>query len=124
MISTFQNQTQIQPRFKSRFFAKINHTVYSIAIEDISYFVFEDHVTIMTTNTKQRFVINQSIESLEAVLNPMNFFRINRRCIIHIASIKKMNLLSKSRIEIELSTGLKDIVSRSRTTPFRSWLDL
>jgi len=123
-MSTIQNQIHTQPHYKSRFFTKINHTVYSISTEEISYFLFEDHVTMMATNTKQRFVLTQSMDSVEAVLNPMDFFRINRRCIIHIANIKKMNLLSKSRIEIELSTGLKEMVSRSKTTLFRSWLDL
>ncbi len=123
-ISDIVPSSQRNTTYKSRFFSKINQTVYSIRTNEISCFLFEDNVTILVTNNNRNYIINYSLEALENLLDPCDFFRINRRCIIKIDSIKKMHLLSKSRIETILENGMKEMVSRSKNTAFRSWLDL
>jgi DNA-binding LytR/AlgR family response regulator len=112
------------PNFKSRFFAKINHTVYSIATEDILYFSFEDNATILVNNENRSFVIHYSLDALEGYLDPKLFFRISRKFIIKIDSIKKMNMSSKSRIEVVLKNNAKEYVSRAKTKDFKTWLDI
>jgi len=110
--------------YKSRFYAKINHSIYSIPINQISYFHFEDNATLMVTNTKKSFVIDYSLERLEKLLNPIKFFRINRQYIIETNSIKKMDISNKSRIDVILNDNTKEVVSRSKTKQFKDWLDL
>ncbi|HPF12279.1 MAG TPA: LytTR family DNA-binding domain-containing protein [Flavobacteriaceae bacterium] len=112
------------PSYKSRFFAKINHTVYSIPTEEILYFCFEDNATVLVNNENRSFVINYSLDALESTMDPALFFRINRQCLIKIDSIKKMNLSSKSRMEVVLKNNKKELVSRSKTKDFRDWLDI
>lgn len=110
--------------YKTRFFAKINRTIYSIPVAEILYFKFEDSATILVNNVNKTFVINYSLEVLEEYLNPKLFFRINRKYIVHINSITKMNIYSKSRISIILKNNISEMVSRSKSGKFRSWLDL
>ncbi|RMA57167.1 LytR/AlgR family response regulator transcription factor [Ulvibacter antarcticus] len=113
----------LQSLYKSRFLSKINHSIFSIPVTDILYFSFEDHNTVIITKSYRTFVIDYSLENLVSFLNPKHFFRINRKVILHIESIKKMNLLSKSRIEIVLNNNEKQIVSRSKTSAFKTWLE-
>lgn len=112
------------PNYKSRFFAKINHTVYSIASEEILYFNFEDNATVLVNNENRSFVIQYSLDALESYLDPKLFFRISRGFIIKIDSIKKMNMSSKSRIEVVLKNNVKEYVSRAKTKDFKTWLDM
>jgi len=110
--------------YKSRFYAKINHSIYYIPVNDILYFHFEDNATVLINKSKKAFVIDYSLEHLEKILNPKKFFRINRKFIIETRSIKKMDISSKSRIDILLIDNKREIVSRSKTPHFKAWLDL
>jgi len=110
--------------YKSRFFSTINHTIYSIPVDEILYFNFEDNATILVNVDNRSFVINYSLDALEKYLDPKMFFRINRKFIIKIDSIKKMNLLSKSRIQVILKNNIKEVVSRSKSRSFKTWLNL
>jgi DNA-binding LytR/AlgR family response regulator len=92
-------------------------------VEEVLCFVFEDGVTTLTTISGRNYIVKYSLESLETLLNPLEFFRINRRCIANIDSFKKINILSKSRIELVLTNGTKEILSRSKNASFKTWLD-
>ncbi len=35
-----------------------------------------------------------------------------------------MNVLSKSRIEVILKNNIKELISHSKTTDFKTWLDI
>jgi DNA-binding LytR/AlgR family response regulator len=123
--SLFDELIQSIPlNYKSRFFSTINHTIYSIPIEEILYFNFEDGATTLVNINNKIFVLNYSLEALEKYLDPNLFFRINRKFIIKIDSIKKMNLLSKSRIQVVLNNNVKEVVSRSKSRSFKTWLNL
>lgn len=114
----------LKTTYKSRFFAKINNTIYSIPVDEIQFFKFEDAAIVLVNNENKMFVINYSLDALEDFLDPKIFFRINRRFIIHINSIVKMNIYSKSRISVILKNETKEIVSRSKSNEFRNWLNL
>ena len=64
-------------------------------------------------------------ETLESLVDPRMFFRINRSLFIQINSIKKITNLSTGRINLDLD-GYADnpaTVSRSKTSAFKNWLD-
>jgi DNA-binding LytR/AlgR family response regulator len=113
----------VSVEYKSRFISKVNHSIFSIPVTDVLYFSFEDHVTVLITLTFRTYVIDYSLEQLTTFIDPKHFFRINRKVILHIESIKKMNLVSKSRIEVILKNDTKHIVSRSKTAAFKTWLE-
>lgn len=118
-VETPHNPTQ----YKSRFFTQINHSIFCISVEEVLCFIFEDGATTLTTTSGRNYIIKYSLENLESLLNPLEFFRINRRCIANIDSFKKINILSKSRIELVLRNGSKEILSRSKNASFKIWLD-
>jgi DNA-binding LytR/AlgR family response regulator len=72
-----------------------------------------------------RFPIDYTLDQLETLLVPANFFRINRKIILHIVSIEKVDNYFNSRLAIacKLLEGDARIVSRERVNDFKQWLD-
>lgn len=113
-----------KPNYKTRFYTKLNHSVFAIQVEDIQYFIFEDNATILVNNDFKKFVLNYSLDALEKLLDPTRFFRINRQFIISFGSIIKMDISLKNRIQVNLKNDQREMVSRVKTKDFKDWLDV
>ena len=61
---------------------------------------------------------------LEAMLNPADFFRINRQYIITLKAITEMKTYSKARVIVRLNPVVKEppVVSSERAADFKKWL--
>lgn len=89
--------------FKKRFLVKINNRLKTINIEEIGYFFSEDKLCFMLLKNRQKIPLDYSLKTLSEQLDPLQFFRINKKYLIHIDSIKEMYYTSKSKIKIELN---------------------
>jgi len=112
--------------YKSRFLVRTGSKLLSINTQDIGLFYSEDKITFLITLQKERFMIGQTLEELEKLLDPQFFFRVNRQVILHINSIKAAHKYYKGRLKIELLQGLSPldiVVSSRRVSGFQDWLD-
>lgn len=111
--------------YKKRFMVYAGQKVKSIKTEDVAYFYVLEKNIYMCTKTNENYDIDFSLDKLEAILDPDMFFRINRRYIINIESIKNMYPLSNSRIKVELFPQPNDEtnVSLHRCRNFKNWLN-
>ncbi|HOZ88270.1 MAG TPA: LytTR family DNA-binding domain-containing protein [Bacteroidia bacterium] len=122
LANAYQN---INKQYKNRFMVKTGDTISSVKTEDVSHFISEDGLVIIVINAGKRYAIDYTLDQLEEMLSPDDFFRINRKVIIHISSIKKVSPYFNSRLKLN-SDSLKDeecIVSRERVGDFKMWLD-
>lgn len=112
-------------QFKNRFMVKLGDSISSIQINEIQYFISEDGVVLLVTNNNKRFIIDYSLDELEACLNFELFFRINRKTIISMESIEKVNSYFNSRLKVKVFNLSEDasVVSRDRVSEFKKWLD-
>jgi two-component system LytT family response regulator len=117
-------QSYAAPMYKQRFVIKYGEHIKTIPIEETMYFYTEDKVNFLTTTDGRRYVIDFNLDSLETMLDPKIFFRINRQFIISIHAISEMLAHSKSRVYIKLkpSCKLETIVSTERSAAFKTWL--
>jgi DNA-binding LytR/AlgR family response regulator len=114
----------INKQYKNRFMVKIGDTISSIKTEDISHFISEDGVVLLATVNK-RYVIDYTLDTLETLISPDVFFRINRKVLVNISSVQKVGSYFNSRLKLN-STSLNEedcIVSRERVNDFKAWLD-
>lgn len=111
--------------YKQRFLVYIGEHLHSVQTSDITYFYSVEKSTFLTTKSGKSFSIDLSLDKLESLLPPTDFFRINRQYLISFGSIKKISILSKSRIKLILDplTSNEVLISTSRTHDFREWLD-
>lgn len=115
----------ITQNYKSRFMVKIGDSFSSIKVEDASFFIAEDGITLLVTNEGKRYAIDYSIENLESLIKPQNYFRINRKVLVNIEKILQVSTYFNSRLKIQLKHLDADdsIVSRERVGDFKQWLD-
>ena len=110
--------------YKKRFVVRYGEHIKTINVEEVVYFYTEDKATFLCTKDARRFVVDFNMDTLDSILDPKVFFRINRQYIISIHSIAEMFAYSKSRVLIKLNPPAKNetIVSTERSADFKHWL--
>ncbi len=111
-------------KYKDRFIVKLGDTIKSLNTADIAYFYTENKTTFVCTNEGKRLPIDFNLEEIELMLNPKNFFRINRQFIIGHHAIEEMKAHTRSRIIVKLAPHCKSetVVAVDRAQDFRNWL--
>ncbi len=115
---------QKKPQYKERFIVRIGEHMKTIQVSEVGYFYTENKANFMVLKNGKRYLSEFTLDQLDAILNPREFFRINRQFIIGISSINEMHTYSKSRVHITLDPPCKieTVVSTERSAPFKSWL--
>lgn len=113
--------------YKSRFLVRIGDVYKKVDISEIAYFYAMEKSVFFRTGDGRTLPIEYSLDSLEEMLDPSVFFRINRAYLIHISSIEKMEAWSRGRVKLwlepKVKTGDDTIVSIGRSAEFKQWLD-
>jgi DNA-binding LytR/AlgR family response regulator len=113
------------PKFKSRFIAKVGEQLKHIEVTEIAYIKAEDNEVVLVTKNNNRYIIDYTLDQLGGLMNPNQFFRINRSYMATIGSIGKISKYFNSRLHIELLPKTKDtvLISRVRVPDFLKWMD-
>jgi DNA-binding LytR/AlgR family response regulator len=111
--------------FKTRFMVKLGDHIRSITADQICLFYAEGRDVYLVTNQNRKFIIDYTLETLEDLLEPKIFFRLNRTYILNINSIKDVIVYSNSRLKITLTQEFDKeiIVSREKVGDFKAWFD-
>lgn len=113
-----------QKSYKQRFLIKNKDQYIFLLSEEIAYFYSEDSITFIMTLNGKSHIYDYTLNSVEKILDPSVFHRINRRQIVRINVIQKIHTYFNSRVKIEVlpSTNQEFIVSREKVREFKSWL--
>ena len=116
---------QLNKKYKTRFLVKSGQRIESIQTDDIHHFETQDSLSFLITNKGSRYAISYTLDQLEYAISPRDFFRINRKIILHIKAIEKVSTYFNGRLSIktELLDGDANLVSRERVNDFKAWLD-
>ncbi len=122
-ITTLINQ--LSNSYKSRFLVKVGEHLKMINCSDIAFFHSMEKSTFIRNTEGRDYAIDQTLDQLELVVNPSEFYRVNRSCIIGISSIRDIVAYSNSRLKIipTVKTDEDIIVSRERVSGFKEWLE-
>ncbi|WP_395077953.1 LytR/AlgR family response regulator transcription factor [Flavobacterium sp.] len=117
-------QNPFEKNFKTRFTVKIGQQLKVILTEEIECFFSENKGTYIHTFDNRNYLIDSTLEILEQDLDSKNFFRISRKFIIPLKSIKEIVMYSNSRLKVILPTYKEDevIVSREKVQEFKNWI--
>lgn len=121
LMQAYKPQSQ---SYKTRFIVRYGEHIKTIQTEEVAWFYTEDKVNFLTTHEGKRYAIDFNLDSLETLLDPKSFFRINRQFIVSISSIAEMFAYTKGRVLIKLKPAAKQetIVSTERSADFKTWL--
>jgi two-component system response regulator LytT len=112
--------------YKHRFMVKVGNQFRSFNVEDIAYFKSNEGLICLQTHSGQSYPIEYTIDQLENILNPIHFFRINRKFMVSVKAVVEIHSYFNSRLLLKLLPKEEEqiIVSRERTTNFKRWLDM
>lgn len=111
--------------YKNRFTIKIGQSLKIVETKNITCFYSKNKGTYLYNTEKNNYLIDHNLEQIEQMIDPKNFFRINRSSIINIAAILDIAIHSNSRLKINLHNYQNDdlIVSREKVNEFKEWLN-
>lgn len=125
IMKQFSGQAKSTPKdYQKRIVIRYGDTIKMVEVAEVAYFYTEDKINYLCTAANLRYPIDYNLDELETMLDPEQFFRINRQFIINITSIDKMLAWSKSRVKVVLKppTTEDTIVSTERSPNFKDWL--
>ena len=114
-----------KPDYQERFMVVSGQKIKSILIGEVAYFLSEGRYVKLVTKTNEKYLLDQSLESVSHKVDPNVFFRVNRQVIVGFDAIQQMIVWSKSRIKLELKPAAESdvIVSIDNSGDFKRWLN-
>lgn len=112
-------------RWNKRYLIRYGEQIRTVESSEIAYVYTNSKSVFFMLFSGKSYPVDKSLDVLEKELNPKEFFRINRQFIVHIKSIGKMLIVSKSRVKLELNPPYPDedvIVSTEKSPLFKEWL--
>lgn len=113
-----------QKQYKSRFMVKVGEHIRSIKISEVAIFYAEGRTVYLVNTDQRKFIIDFKMEELEEMLDPKEFYRLNRSFIVNINAIEEVLVYSNSRLKVLLKNEFDKemIVSRDKVGEFKNWL--
>ena len=93
--------------------------------DEIAYFFLENKTCYMVDRVQGiKYLISKSLRDLTMALDPADFYRINKKYLVHIESLRKFKLCVAGRIEVELfpATREKVFINQVRMQDFKKWV--
>ncbi|SNR33318.1 LytTR family DNA-binding domain-containing protein [Flavobacterium sp. ov086] len=118
-----ENQSNIQHHFL------VSHRDKLISVNDtaITYFFATGKHLFIYTNSGNSYLYNSNLKDLINKLNPILFFKVNRKYIINRHHIQEIIKHSSQKIEMLLNVSVPDsepiILSKKEINNFKNWLD-
>jgi DNA-binding LytR/AlgR family response regulator len=131
-VTTSQDLTQLlqavqqfrEPPFKERFMISIGTKIRSIETADIAYFYSEEKATFLMTKEGQFLPLDYSLDQLTGMLNPAQFFRVNRQFLVARSALQTIQSYSAGKVKLDLQPPTRQdvFVSIHRLADFKDWL--
>ena len=118
-------QQKLQPKeFRKRFLVKHAQKLVSIEVGEIGYFYSDGRLNFFKTIDNRKFVVDYTMDELQDMLDPENFFRISRSFYVSISSVDKIDEYFGNRLILGLkpSVDKEALVSREKVTEFKKWM--
>ncbi|MBL7875581.1 MAG: response regulator transcription factor [Cyclobacteriaceae bacterium] len=111
--------------YKNRFMVKLGDHIKSVTSDQISLFFADGRDVYLITDQMRKFIIDYTLESLDEILDPKIFYRVNRSYIVNISAIQDVVVFSNSRLKISPHVKWEPqiIVSREKVGAFKEWFD-
>lgn len=113
-----------QPKYKQRFVIKTGEGIQLLETKQIAFIQMQNEIPFAFDSTGKKFPLNDSLTTLEKLLNPQEFFRLNRSEIINLNYIENLKPDFRDRLVISLRNLKTKLVSSINRTPeLRKWLE-
>jgi len=123
--SDIKQPPESENKFKRRFLIKSGDKYYYCETKDIAYCYAQGNIVFLISKRNKKSVVDYTIQELENLLNPKDFYRVTRKYIISLSSLEKAVKYFGGRLKILLIPQTEDeiIISRAKVPGFLDWLE-
>ena len=88
------------------------------------YFFSDGRLNFFKTTDNRKFVVDYTMDELEEMLDPHQYFRISRSFFISVDSVDQIHDYFGNRLLLHLKPAVdkESIVSREKVTEFKKWM--
>jgi two-component system LytT family response regulator len=124
-VSLLKNIGQEESPYKQRITVKKGVDYLSVKTEDIAFFFTEYKLVFLITHKGEKYLADKTLSDLQSELNPAEFFRVNRKYLVHINAIARFKPYDKGRIEVDVKPPVREqiIISQEKAAAFREWVE-
>ncbi len=125
LLKAVEGKSEARKEYKERYIIRFNDRIIPLLTSNIAYVYSEEKNNYLVTFDDQRYIIDSSLDVISEELNPENFFRISRGCIISMKAIGSIIKQQGGRLRVNArpAPSFEMTVSRSRVDDFLEWLE-
>jgi len=111
-------------RYKQRFTIKIKAGIVLLEAADIAYIQLKNGLAHAHDHAGRSYLLSESLTQLEELLDPAQFFRLNRSDMVHIRAIERLEPYFNDTLAVKVKGQDTTLVaSTARTPELRRWLN-
>lgn len=111
--------------YKTRFTAHYHRNIVAISEEKVVCFYRDEVIWLQTTDNLRLITDYNSLDEIEELLNPNDYFRANRQWIVRKQAIESYRSHFTGKIELKLINPTKEeiVISKEKAHQFRGWFE-
>lgn len=117
--------SNVQPTYQTTLLVNFRDKITPVKTDDIAFLYYNNGVVTISLFNNSSYSIQETLDELEAKLNPQSFFRANRQFIVHRNSVKDIERYFSRKLTIKLSAKTPEIivVSKIKAQIFLKWVE-
>ena len=110
---------------KTRFLVRQGEQLLPLPVAEAAWFLSRNETVTLVATDGRRFVLDYTLEQLEALLDPARFFRLNRQLIAQLPAVRRLHPHFGGKLLVELHPAPAEeiLVSREKAPALKAWLE-
>ena len=111
--------------YKMRFLVRQGEQLLPLPVAEIAWFLSRNETVTLVAADGRRFVLDYTLEQLESLLDPAQFFRLNRQVIAQLPAVRRLHPHFGGKLLVELHPAPAEgiLVSREKVNAVKAWLE-
>jgi two-component system response regulator LytT len=116
---------QMDASYKQNILVHYRDKIIPVKVPDIEFIYASNGLVYLYTANNKNYTVHYTIEQLESMLNPQQFFRANRQFIVNRDTIQNIEHYFNRKLFVKTKgeTPEKIIISKIKSQPFLKWIE-
>ena len=116
---------QPQRPFKARFLVRQGETLLPLPAAEVAWFQSRHDCVTLAALDNRRFVVDYTLEQLESLLDPRQFFRLNRQLLAQLPAVRRLapHFGGKLLVTLHPTPTEEVLVSKEKASAVKNWLE-
>lgn len=125
-LFTYFKENGFIPEYKKSYLVHYQNKLIPLNVDKIHWFYTEQEIVYAYTENNTKYIIDSSLEKIQAEINPEQFYRANRQYIVQRKAIKDIDFYFNGRLVLNVLPKPQDkiIVSKAKATECKKWMDV